>query len=109
MSTGVRLRWRLVAESRSFRKYCEQSGGGSARHVHAGLPFADRLLPGAQFVGELLLSQTQVLPEGANALTIPVIALSACHYVCMLEKTAESVNNRPSNECISRTACRVTT
>ena len=55
----------------------KQGSRGPARPVHPGLPLADSLLPRAQPLGELLLGQPQVSPQGLDALTVPLFFSAA--------------------------------
>ena len=53
----------------------EQGGGGTPRAVQSFLPFADCLLACAQLFGHFTLGQSQVIPQGAYIITVPLLAL----------------------------------
>ena len=65
----------LIFESGSFGNDSEQGRGGTARTVQSLLPFTDCLLARAQLVGQLPLGQSQVIPQGAYVITVPLLAL----------------------------------
>lgn len=68
-----------VAEARLLGQDSEESGRSTPGFVQAGLPLADSLLPGAQFLGQLLLGQPEVVSQSADAPAVPFESFSASH------------------------------
>ncbi len=79
-----------IAEAGLFRENGEQGGRSAAGLVQAVLPFTDSLLPGAQFVGQLLLGQSQVIPQSADTPAIPIGSFRAFHEVHVRRRAGAS-------------------